>query len=43
MDMGKISFKNVTIEKINHKLELENRFNWKPPSKSKQTSLMDFI
>jgi hypothetical protein len=43
IDMEKISFENVNIEKINNKLELENRFNWKPPSKSKQTSLSDFI
>jgi hypothetical protein len=42
MDMEKLSFENVNIEKINHQLELENRFNWKPQSKSKQTSLSDF-
>jgi uncharacterized protein YecE (DUF72 family) len=42
MDMERLSFENVNIEKINHQLELENRFNWKPQSKSRQTSLSDF-
>ena len=40
--MERLSFENVNIEKINHQLELENRFNWKPQSKSRQTSLSDF-
>jgi hypothetical protein len=43
MNMEKLSFENVNIEKINHQLEFENRFNSKPQSKSKQTSLSDFI
>ncbi len=43
MDMHKSSFDNVNIEKINHELELENRFNWKPKEKVKQTSLSDFL
>jgi uncharacterized protein YecE (DUF72 family) len=43
MDMEKISFENVDISKINHRLELENRFNWKQKEKVKQTSLSDFI
>ncbi|TLX66093.1 MAG: DUF72 domain-containing protein [Thaumarchaeota archaeon] len=42
MDMEKLSFDNVDITKINHQFELENRFNWKPQSKSRQTSLADF-
>lgn len=28
MDMEKLSFENVNVEKINHELELENRFTW---------------
>jgi len=46
MGMGKISFENVDIEKINHQLELENRFNftnWKPAKNGKLTTLSDFI
>jgi len=42
MDMEKISFDKVSMQKINHELELENRFNWKPKEKTKQTSLSDF-
>lgn len=42
MDMEKLSHENVDIEKINHQLQLEKRFNWKPQSKSRQTSLSDF-
>jgi hypothetical protein len=34
MDM-KLSFENVDLEKINHQLELENRFNWKTREKEK--------
>ena len=43
MDMEKLSFDNVNLDKINHLLELENRFNWKPKEKVKQTTLSDFI
>jgi hypothetical protein len=41
--MKKLSFDSVDVEKINHQLELENRFNWKPKEKEKQTTLPDFI
>jgi len=44
MDMEKLSFDNVNIKKINHQLELENRFiSWKPKEKAKQTTLSDFL
>jgi uncharacterized protein YecE (DUF72 family) len=43
MDMEKLSFDNVDVTKINRHLELENRFNWKPKEKAKQTSLSDFL
>ena len=45
LDMEKLSFDNVNIEKINHQLELENKFNLsrKSGKKSKQTTLPDFI
>lgn len=41
--MEKLSFENVDIEKINHQLQMENRFNWKQKEKVKQTTLSDFI
>lgn len=43
MDMEKLSFDNINVEKINHQLELESRFNWKPKENAKQTSLSDYI
>jgi uncharacterized protein YecE (DUF72 family) len=44
LDMEKLSFENVNIEKINHQLELESRFTaWKVNKKEKQTTLTDFI
>jgi len=43
MDMEKLSFDNVNLDKINHLLELENRFNWKPKKKENQTTLTDFV
>jgi hypothetical protein len=43
MDMEKLSFENVDIEKINRQLELENRFNWKSKEKENQTTLTDFV
>jgi hypothetical protein len=43
MDMEKLSFENVNLEKINHQLELENRFNWKTREKEKQTTLTEFV
>ncbi len=43
MDMKKLSFENVNLEKINHQLELENRFNWKTREKEKQTTLTEFV
>jgi uncharacterized protein YecE (DUF72 family) len=43
MDMEKLSFDNVNLEKINHQLELENRFNWKTREKEKQTTLTEFV
>jgi hypothetical protein len=43
MDMEKLSFENVDIDKINHQLELESGFNWKPKEKVNQTTLTDFV
>ena len=46
MDMEKISYENVDIQKLNHQMELENRFNYttsKLTRKGKQTSISDFI
>jgi uncharacterized protein YecE (DUF72 family) len=43
MDMEKLSFDNVNLDKINQLLELENRFNWKPKKIENQTTLTDFI
>lgn len=46
MEMEKLSFKNVDIEKINRDLELESRINTGDRSqgrKSKQTSISDFL
>lgn len=34
--MEKLSFENVDIAKINHQLEIDNRFNWKPMEKENQ-------
>jgi uncharacterized protein YecE (DUF72 family) len=45
MDLGKLSFENVDIDKINQDLELETRFNntdRKGP-RGKQTTLSDFV
>ena len=43
MEMERLSFENVNIEKINHQLDLESRLNWKQKEKLKQRSLSDFI
>jgi uncharacterized protein YecE (DUF72 family) len=46
MDMGKLSFDDVDIPKINSQLELETRFNFndgKQSKKGKQTSISDFV
>ena len=43
MDMEKLSFDNVNVDKINHLLELESRFNWKGTDKENQTSLTDYV
>ena len=43
MDMEKLSFDNVNVDKINHLLELESRFNWKGKDKENQTSLTDYV
>ena len=40
--MEKLSFDNVNLGKINHLLELENRFNWKPKEKGKQKTKRQF-
>jgi len=44
MDMDTLSFDNVDVQKINHQIELENRFNLdlKSNKKGKQTTLSDF-
>jgi uncharacterized protein YecE (DUF72 family) len=44
LDMERLSFENVNIEKINHQLEMESRLTtWKANKKEKQTTLTDFI
>jgi hypothetical protein len=43
MDLEKLSFENVDIEKINRELEQENRFRFKAKNKGKQKTLTDFI
>jgi uncharacterized protein YecE (DUF72 family) len=43
MDMEKLSFDNVNVDKINHLLELESKFNWKGKDKENQTSLTDYV
>ena len=46
MDMGKLSFGNVDIHKINEQLELETRFNFrgrKEINEDKQTTMSDFV
>jgi len=43
MDMEPLSFEHVDIDKINHQLELENRFNWRSEQKDRQKSLADFL
>ncbi len=43
MDMEPLSFENVDMNRINHQLELENRFNWKSSQKDKQKTLTDFL
>jgi uncharacterized protein YecE (DUF72 family) len=43
MDMKKLSFDNVNVDKINYLLELESRFNWKGKDKENQTSLTDYV
>jgi len=35
MDMEKLSFDNVNLDKINHLLEVESRFNWKSKENEK--------
>ena len=44
--MGKLSFVNVDVAKINQDLELETRFNFndkKQSKKGKQTTISDFV
>jgi len=43
MDMEKLSFDNVNLDKINHLLELVNGLNWKPKKRENQTTLTDFV
>ena len=45
MDMDKLSFENVDIQKINHQLEIENRFNigMQSNKNGKQTRLSEFM
>jgi uncharacterized protein YecE (DUF72 family) len=43
MDMEKLSFDNVDINKINYQLRLENSFNWKSREKENQTTLTDYV
>jgi uncharacterized protein YecE (DUF72 family) len=43
MDMKKISFENIDIQKINRQLQLENRLSWQTKEKEKQTTLSDFV
>jgi len=43
MDMEKLSFENVDIKKIYHKLEGESSVNWRTKQKESQTTLTDFI
>lgn len=43
MDMEKLSFDDVNVDKINHLLELESRFNWKGKDKENQIILTDYV
>lgn len=43
MDIEPLSYENVDMDRINHQLELENRFNWKSSQKDKQKTLTDFL
>jgi len=43
MDMEKLSFDNVDIQKINHQLELENRSDWNLRETESQITLTDFV
>lgn len=43
MDMEKLSFDHVNVDKINYILELESRFNWKGKDKENQTTLTDYV
>ena len=46
MDMEKISFENVDVDKINRDMEVETRFNFsdaRRSKKGKQTSISDFV
>jgi hypothetical protein len=46
MNMDKLSFESIDIEKINRQLELETRFNFssrKLSDRGKQTTLSDFV
>lgn len=43
MDMEKLSFDDVNVDKINHLLELESRFNWNGKDKENQISLTDYV
>ena len=43
MDMEKLSFDNVNLDKINHLFEIESRFNWKSKDNEKQTTLTDYV
>lgn len=36
LDMEKLSFENVDLEKINHELDLEYRINWNQNERGKQ-------
>jgi uncharacterized protein YecE (DUF72 family) len=43
MDMEKLSFDNVDINKINYQLKPENSLNWKSREKENQTTLTDYV
>jgi len=46
LDMGKLSFENVDVAKINQDLEIETRFNFndkKQGKNGKQTTISDFV
>ena len=43
MDLKSISIENVDLNEINNQLESENRFEGLRPSKSKQTTISDYL